>query len=159
MVTAWHINFDSCMDILQLLRPLVSPRTSSSEVRPCEPCGASCWSLPLLHLYACIYCYRRMHDQLRYCVTPGWCVCDILWDVLWSPWLRADRPCVCDALLRFLSHSSTFVFTSHPPITTGGTFLFVATAHILPDVLSKSGKLSWLEVSPHDQKHRSSIHV
>ncbi len=102
MVAAWHINFDWCMDILQHLHPLVSPRTSSSEVRPCEPCGASCWSLPLLHLYACIYCYRRMHDQLRYCVTPGWCVCDILWDVLWSPWLRADRPCVCDALLRYL---------------------------------------------------------
>ncbi len=28
----------------------------------------------------------------------------------------------------------------------GGTFLFVATAHMLPDVLQKSGDLSWPEV-------------
>ena len=28
----------------------------------------------------------------------------------------------------------------------GGTFLFVATAHILPDVLANSGTLTWPEV-------------
>lgn len=98
-------------------------------------------------------------------VTGGLCG-DVLWDEYGAVDVSAPYISHDNVILRYDTHVSGITnpwpivpcqgaalqmlladAPSPPPSPVGGTFLFVATAHILPEVMHAEGRLSWHEVA------------